>query len=437
MMMRMAILGAALVASFANVARAEVNIQPITSPGGIEAWLVEETSIPFGAIEVWFQGGASLDAPGKRGAVNLMTGLLEEGAGDMDARAFAEAVEELSVRYSWRAYDDTLTVSIEFLSENREAALDLIREALINPRFDQDAIDRVRQQVLAGLKSDATDPDEIMSRTFDALAFGDHPYATDISGTEESVSALTREDLIAAKDATMNQARMFVSAVGDISAEELGPILDRLLGDLPKEAPPLPGPAGFALEGGVTVVDFDVPQSVALFGHTGLTRDDPDFFAAFVLNQILGGRGFDSRLMTEVREKRGLTYGINSFLVPKDHAALVLGQFSSANDRIAEAIEVVKAEWARAGDISQEDLDRAKTYLTGAYPLRFDGNATIANILVGMQMEDLGLGYIAARNANVNAVTLEDIRRVAARLYRPEDLHFVVVGRPEGLQSSE
>ncbi len=180
-------------------ARAAVDIQEVTSPGGITAWLVEEHSIPFVALELRFKGGASLDEPGKRGAINLMTGLIEEGAGDLDAQGFAEAQEALAAQFSFRVYDDTLSsVGARFLTENRDAAIALLKSALTEPRFDADAIERVRGQVLSGIRSDATDPDKIASMTFDRMAFGDHPYATSLDGTEDSVSALTRDDIVAA-----------------------------------------------------------------------------------------------------------------------------------------------------------------------------------------------------------------------------------------------
>jgi zinc protease len=211
-------------------------------------------------------------------------------------------------------------------------------------------------------------------------------------------------------------------------------MLDDLLGDLPATGAAFAPPVSYQLEGGQTIVDFATPQSVAIFGHEGIERDDPDFFAAFVLNTIMGAGGFDSRLMEEVREKRGLTYGIGTYLIDMEQAQLYLGSVASANDRVMQAVDVVRAEWARMATEgpTEQELEAAQAYLTGAYPLRFDGNAAIANILVGMQMDDLGIDYIAGRNDKVNAVTLEDVRRVAARLMRPEDLHFVIVGQPEG-----
>jgi len=418
--------------------RAEVAIQEVTSPGGITAWLVEEHSIPFAALEIRFKGGASLDDPAKRGAINLMTGLIEEGAGDLDARAFAKARDGLAASFGFDVYDDALSISAQFLTENRDASVDLLRLALTETRFDQDALDRVRQQVLSGIRSSEKDPNDIASATFDAISFGDHPYGSPTEGTVETVTALTVQDMIDAKSRVIAKDRIYVGAVGDITPEDLGALLDELLGDLPETGAPMPERATLTLDAGVTVVPFDTPQSVALFGHEGITRDDPDFFAAYVLNVILGGGSFEARLMEEVREKRGLTYGVYSFLVPKDYGELYMGQVASANDRVAEAIDVIRAEWekmAREG-VSQDELDRAKTYLTGAYPLRFDGNGPIANIMVGMQMQGFPIDYIATRNEQVDAVTLADAKRVAARILRPDDLHFVVVGQPEGLVST-
>lgn len=417
---------------------AEVKIQDVTSPGGINAWLVEEHSIPFTALEIRFRGGTSLDAEGKRGATNLMMGLIEEGAGDLDARAYARELETLAASFSYDADDDSVSISAKFLSENRDEVIDLLRTTLHQPRFDQDAIDRVRAQVISGLKSDAKDPNTIANQVFSAMAYGDHPYATDGQGTIESVAALTRDDIVAAHKGAFALDRIYVGAVGDITAEELGELLDELLADLPATGAPIPGPADVAINGGVTVVDFETPQSVALFGHSGIDRDDEDFFAAYIMNHILGAGSFESRLMSEVREKRGLTYGVYSYLVPKDLAAIYLGSVASGNARIAEAIDVIRAEWSRLAEegVSEQELEDAKTYLTGAYPLRFDGNARIAGIMVGMQMQGLPIDYIATRNDKVNAVTLENIKRVADKLLKPEELHFVVVGQPEGLETT-
>ncbi|WP_072778391.1 M16 family metallopeptidase [Marivita hallyeonensis] len=422
---------------FATPLRAEIDITEVESPGGVNAWLVEEHSIPFVALELRFKGGASLDQAGKRGATNLMVALLEEGAAELDSRAFAEQAEALAASFDFDISDDAVSISARFLTENQDEALALLRDALTQPRFDQDAIDRVRAQIVSGIRSDQQDPDFLVGQAFDEMVFGDHPYGSPIEGTEESVTGLTRDDLVTAHAGALARDRVYVGAAGAISPEKLAQVLDKLLEGLPAEGLPQAADIDVETAAGVTVVPFDVPQSVAIFGHEGLARDDPDFFAAYVLNEILGGGGFDARLMEEVREKRGLTYGVYSYLVPKDHAALYLGRVSSANDRIAEAIQVIRDEWTKMAEngVTAEELESAKTYLTGAYPLRFDGNGRIANILVGMQMDDLPVDYVNTRNAKVEAITLEDIQRVAARLLQPDALRFVVVGQPEGLES--
>ena len=416
-------------------ARAAIEIKEVVSPGGITAWLVEDHTIPFTALEVRFRGGASVEPMDKRGATNLMTALLEEGAGEMDARAFARARDGLAASFRYSVSDDALSVSAQFLTENRDAAVELLRQSLIQPRFDAEAIERVRAQVLSGLRSDEKNPQSIAARRFDGLIFGDHPYASSLDGTIETVSALTRDDLRAAHAAMLARDRIYVSAVGDITEAELGTLLDTLLGDLPATGAAMPGPADPVFPGGVDVVDFPTPQSVVLFGQPGVGQEDPDFFAAFILDHILGGGGFESRLMTEVREKRGLTYGIYTYLADRDHAQTWGGSVASANDRVAEAVDVIRAEWTRlqTEGVTAEELENAKTYLTGAYPLRFDGNGTIANIIVGMQMRGLPIDYAATRNDKVNAVTLEDVNRVAREVLDPAALSFVVVGQPEGL----
>ncbi len=419
-------------------ARADVDIKEITTNGGLNAWLVEDHTIPFVSLELRFRGGVSLDPEGKGGVINLMTGLLEEGAGDLDARAFARETESLAASFSYDAGQDTVSVSARFLTENRDEALELLRKSLVTPRFDEADLERVRAQVLSIIRSNAKDPSEIASRAFNTLVYGDHPYARPIEGTVESVSAITRDDLVAAHAATMARDRLYISAVGDVTEGDLATLLDDLLMDLPATGAPLPEAADPNLPGGVEVVDFATPQSDVIFAQPGIDRDDPDFFAAYILNHILGGGGFESRLMEEVREKRGLTYGVYSYLVDRDNAQLWMGRVASANDRVAEAITVIGDEWSglRETGVTEQELMDAKTYLTGAYPLRFDGNGPIANIAVSMQMEGLGPDYIANRNDMVDAVTLEDVNRVARELMDPARLTFVVVGQPEELSDS-
>ena len=415
-----------------------IDIQQVTSPQGIKAWLVEDHSIPFVAIEIAFRGGTSVDAPGKRGAVHLMTALLEEGAGERNAVAYAEAMEALAASAAFDVSDDAVMVGFRTLTENRDAAADLLADALARPRFDADAVERVRAQALSVIRSQDSDPGSIAAIEMAKRMWGDHPYGSPLTGTADSVSALTRDDLFAAHASVIARDRVIVSAAGDIDAQSLGLLLDRILGGLPAQATaPLPPRPQLQLTGATTVIDWDSPQTVVRFAQTGLPLDDPDYFAAVVLNHILGGGGFSSRLMDEIREKRGLTYGVGTSLSNQVLGDSWGGGMATANDRTAEAVALVREIWGTIRDgVTEQELADAKTYLTGEYPLRFDGNRRISGILTGMQLMDMPPDYINTRNDRVRAVTAEDVHRVAQRMLDPKALEFVLVGRPSGIDNT-
>lgn len=415
--------------------RAATDIQEVTSPGGVTAWLVQEASIPMVALQFSFQNGAAQDPLDKLGATNLMVGLLEEGAGELDATGFAEAADELGARFRFSAGRDTVSVTASMLTTNLDESVALLRLALTEPNFEQSAFDRVREQVNASLRSDETDPQSIAGTRFRELLYPDHAYGRPIDGTLETVAALTPGDMVAAHQRVLGQNNLYIGVVGDISPEALGAMLDDLLGALPDDLSDNVPDVVPVLEAGLTAIDFETPQSVVIFSQPGLKRDDPDYLTAYVLNHIMGGRSSTARLNVEVREERGLTYGISSTLLPYRHSAVYMGHFSSGNETVAEAVAVVRAEWAKMAEsgVSAEELETAQRYLTGAYPLRFDGNAKIAGILAGLQVAKLPITYVAERNDLVDAVTLAEINRVAAGLFQPEKLRFVIAGQPVGL----
>jgi len=416
-------------------AQAATDIQEVTSPGGITAWLVQEDSIPMVALQFSFRGGSSQDPMDKLGATNLMVGLLEEGAGPLDATGFAERTDELGARFRFNASRDSVSITASMLTANLDESVALLRLALVEPNFDTVAFERVRGQVNSGLRADETDPQAIGGKALRELTFPNHAYGLPTDGTQETVAALTPGDMRTAHARALGKNNVFIGVVGAISPEALGTMLDELLGALPDDITDKVPDVTPALSAGITAIEFDTPQSVITFSQPGLSRDDPDYLAAYVLNHIIGGRSSTARLNVEVREKRGLTYGISSFLLPYEHAALFMGSFSSGNENAAQAVEIVRQEWAKvaAEGVTDEELVTAKRYLTGAYPLRFDGNAEIAGILAGLQVAELPITYVSERNDLVNAVTLEEINRVAAALFQPENLRFVVVGKPEGL----
>lgn len=415
---------------------AAIEIVEVTSPMGRTGWLVQDDSIPFASIEVIFTGGTSLDRPERAGAVSLMTSLLTEGAGDLDAQGYASALESLAGSVGFDARRDSVTLSIRALSENRAQVIDLALLAITEPHLDQVSLERVRGQTVASLERAARNPDTLAGRRFAELGYAGHAYSRPASGTPDTVAALTIDAVLEAHRAVFNKDIVYFGAAGDISPEEFGAFMDRLLGDLPISNTPLPDYRSFDAAPGVTVVDFDGPQSVIQFGHSGIRWDDPDFMPAFVMNEIFGGGGFGSRLMRELRETRGLTYGVYTGISAGRFGDSFGGRFSTANETVGQAIALVREQydWLANGGITQEDLERIQTYLTGAYPLRFDGNESIAGILASMQFQQFPLNYVNIRNDLVRAVTLEDIHRVSHRLARADELQFVVVGRPVGLE---
>ncbi len=416
----------------ATPARA-VEVQRVISPMGIEAWLVENDSVPVIAMEFGFRGGVELDPDGKEGLANLVSVLLDEGAGDLDSATFQQRLSNAAISLGFDAAVDGFYGNLKTVTANADEAFELLELALTEPRFDADAVERMRAAVLADIRRRVADPGWMGRRAFYELAFDGHPYSRPSRGTAQTVNGLTAEDLHGFVAERFNRSNLLVGVSGDVTAEELGPILDRIFGGLP-EGQPSPRPADVAPAGaGATLlVRRDGPQSSMMLSQPGIARSDPDFYTAYVVNHILGGGGFTSRLTDEVRERRGLTYGISSFLVNFDHANLLMVSSSMSNANVAQALELIRLEWRRLADagVTAEELDDAKTFLTGSFPLRFTSTDRIASILLGMQLEDLGIDFLDRRNQEVEAVTLADANRVAAQLYDADALTVVVVGAP-------
>lgn len=408
----------------------------VESPGGIKAWLVEDHSIPLIAVDFTFRGGAALDPDGKEGLAEFVSTLLDEGAGEYDSQAFQRALDDNAIQLGFDAGLDNFGGQLKTLTKNRALAFDLLRLALTEPRFDPDPIERMRAALLASLARSLEDPNRIASRAWWEAAFPDHPYGRPVSGTPETLAAIGVEDLRAFAERRLARDSLVVAVVGDITPEALGSLLDRTFGALPTKSSSweLPTVAPQAA-GGVTVIERDIPQSVVVFGDVGIARDDPDFYAAHVMNHILGGGSFNSRLYDEVREKRGLAYGIYTYLYPLDHAALIVGSVATKNTRLAETIAVVREQWRRLAEdgVTEEELAAAKAFVTGSFPLRFGSTDGVAGIVSAMQLEDLGIDYLDRRNDLIEAVTAEDVRRIARRLLDSDTLTITVVGAPDPL----
>ena len=415
--------------------RAE-NVQRISTPGGVEAWLVESYAVPLIALEFAVRGGAAQDPLGKAGLAMLFGGLLDEGAGPYDARAFHRVVEDLAVHIAFGADRDSLSGHFQTLTRNADKAFPLLRVALNEARLDSEAIERVRAQLVAGLKRDANDPDAMVAKAYREAAFPNHPYGRSIRGELDTLASLTRADLEAMRRRIFARDNLKVAVVGAIDAETLAARLDEVFGAWPKSGELTPTPeVEVANVGQRRIVDLDVPQSTLRFGRAGISKKDPDYFAAMVINHILGGGAFTSRLFNEVREKRGLAYSVYSQLHDYERCAALFGGGATKNERVGETLEVIEEQCrllASEGPTAEE-LDKAKKFLTGSYALRFDTSTKIANQLVHLQLDDLEPSFLDERNARIDAVTPEHARAVAKRLLGDGKLLVAVVGRPVGV----
>jgi len=435
MTIRLAVLVACLVGLMAARAGA-VEVKEVTTPLGLKAWLVEDRSTPVVALSFSFAGGSASEPDNRKGVTNLAATLLTDGAGPLDAQAFRLRQQDAAASLGFSASSDRLSGSLRVLSANRDEGFELLRLALTQPRFDADMVEQRRAQVVAALNQANQRPGSVAARTLMTTEFAGHPYAADPDGTPDDLKKLTPANLKQRAAALLMRSGLIVAAVGDIEEADLARLLDSAFGALPPGTPAvLPPDWQPPVKPHTIVIERPVPQSTALMALPSITRDDPDWYVALVLNHILGGSGQQSRLFTEVREKRGLAYGASSSLRSYRKAALLVISTASANERVAEAIRVVRGELARLrtdGPTEQEVTD-AKTYLSGALALSLDSSGSVASLLHSMQVDNLAPDHLTKRANLIAAVKIDDVRRLARRLLREEVLTTVVVGKPVGI----
>lgn len=433
-MIRLLILACSVFFSLPALALAPV--QKVTSSNGIEAWLIEDHTNPIVALRFGFKGGSALDPKGKEGLARLASATMDEGAGPWDSQSFQARLNDLSVTLRFDTGMDRFGGQILSLRENLEPALEMLKQALTVPRFDKDAVERIRAQILADLRQREEDPGTVAALTLFKSILPDHPYARGSKGTVTGVQNITTDDLHNFVKTRLGQSNLKIGVSGDITPDELKELLDKTFGAIAPQAqiPPLPD-ATLHLNNKRIVIEKPVPQSSIVFAQQGIDRHHKDFYAAYVLNYILGGGGFSSRLTTEVREKRGLVYSVYSYLNNYDKANFWIIGAATQNARVKETLDVVRTQWEKAAKdgVTKEEVQNAKTYLSGSFALRFKSSDTIAAILLGMQMDNLPIDFLEQRNKQVEAVTLDDVNRVAKTLLTPDKLKAVVVGQPVGL----
>jgi zinc protease len=410
---------------------AATKIQRLVSPGGIEAWFVQDATVPLIAMEYAFGGGASQDPAAKPGVGNMVANLLDEGSGDLDSKTFHERLDRRAIELSFASNRDTFRGSLRMLKENKDEAFDLLRSALTAPRFEGADVERVRNQILSGLRRDSTNPTALAGRKFLEVAFGDHPYGRSANGTLETVPTITVADMKDYVGRVIAKDTLRVAVVGDVDPDTLGKLLDKTFGSLPAKANLTPvADIEAAKPPQRAFIPLDVPQTVVTFGGPGIRRHDPDFMSGYVVNHILGGGGLSSRLYREVREKRGLAYSVYESLMWMDHSAIFIGNTGTRADRAGETIDAIESEIRRiaAEGPTAKELEDAKSYLKGSQMLALDTSSKLAQALLQYQLDKLPIDYIEKRNALVDAVTLEDTKRVSKRLWG-QGLLTVVVGR--------
>lgn len=420
------------VISFAAVPSfAATKIQHLVTPGGIEAWFVQDATVPVVAMEYAFAGGAAQDPPDKPGVGHLVASLLDEGAGDLNSKTFRERMERRAIELSFTIQRDRLRGSLRMLREHSDEAFGLLRLALTSPRFDADDVERIRSQILSHLRRNSTNPNALAGREFLKLAFGDHPYGHPSHGTLESVPTIRIDDLKDYVRRVVARDKLKITVVGDIEPAALAKMLDQTFGGLPAKGDLRPVPDVIAAKPPQKAfVPLDVPQTVVMFGGAGVKRHDPDFMAAYINNHILGGGSLSSRLYREVREKRGLAYSVSQSLLWMDHSALFAGTTGTRADRAGESIDAINSEIRRFAENgpTQQELDEAKSYVKGSQMLELDTSSKLATGLLQYQTDNLPIDYIEKRNSIVDAVTLDQAKAVAKRLWG-QGLLTVVVGR--------
>lgn len=413
----------------ASPARSDVNIQEVHSEKGITAWLVEDYTVPIVTLRFAFEGGSSQDPVGKEGLANLMSGLFDEGAGDLDSDAFQEKLDDAGAEMRFSSSRDAIYGGMRVLAEDRQAAFDLLRLAILDPRFDQQPVDRIRNQILTGIDAAERDPNAQARKQWMRAIYGEHPYARPDEGTKQSLARITADDLLSFQKSQFARSGLHVAVVGAIDAETLKDDLDRLFGDLPEQQDLQPVPRADLKLGQEVAVSYDLPQTSIQMAFPGIERTDPDFYAAMLMNEILGGGTFTSRLFEEVREKRGLAYSVGSILSNRRYSASLGISTATRSDRASETIQVIRDVVRRMANEgpSAAELEAARKYMIGAYAINnLNSSGAVASTLVELQLADLGRDYISRRPGLLEAVTVNDVTRVAKRLLSAEPAILLV-----------
>jgi zinc protease len=412
------------------------NIEEVTGKSGVKAWLVEDHKLPLISLHIAFRGGVEQDPFDKQGLANLTMNALTEGGGPYDADTFQQKLADHSIAMNFNAGRDALYGTIKTLSSEKEETFALLQLVLTKPRFDEKDIERERSQQLATLRVQLGNPDWQARYALFQKIFGDHPYGSRRLGTTETLARLTRNDISSFAARHIARDNLVVAVAGDITARDLSTALDQMFGDLPRHAQLSPvSEVAWPLDTATILTPREGTQTALLFAMPGPKRDDPDWYAAEIANYILGGGGFSSRLMQEVRDINGLTYDINTTLSAMEHGGLLTGEAATDNPKTGKAWEIILDTMHHFYEdgAKEKDVKAAKDYLTGALPLSMTSTDKITRILLEWQLDRLGPDYLDRRNDLIRNVTVEDVDRVIRRWFNPDRLTLSMVGKPENI----
>jgi len=407
----------------------------VIEAGGITAWLAEDHSVPVVSVSWGWDGGAALDPAGAEGTASMAASLLTEGAGTLDALAFADAARDEAVGLSFSVDRDSFDGGFRALLPALPKAIELARLAMTTPRFDEEAVRRIRARAIAGARQSLEGPRGRASRAFWAAAFPNHPAGRPAGGTAESLATVTVDGMREILARQIHRGGLLVGISGAITAQQVAAMLPELFGTLPQGTPPsLPKLPDFTAFG-TQVVPVAASQSTVLFGQQGLPVTDPEWETAQVVLRIFSGGGFSSRLMKSIREERGLTYGIYAGLDSMFGGGVLVGSAATANAKTAEALGVLRAEWKRMADggPTQEEMEEAISFLTGSQPLQFTDSRRISGTLLAMRRNNRPLDWLERRPERLRAIGRDKAAAVARRLLVPDTLAMTIAGQPEGL----
>ena len=410
-------------------------IKPVrwVTKSGMVVLFIERHSLPTVHAQLLIKAGGALDPKGREGTANLVASLLDEGTTSRTSQQIAEAIDFIGASLSAGASPESSVMSLSVLKKDLKSGMELFSDELLHPTFPEEELKRVRQQILGSLIAEEDEPEAVAHKAWQELVYGTHPYHHPTEGYRESLPAITREELVEFHHRYYQPRLAIFAVVGDLTRKEVERLLADYLGrwkNTDQQAPsPLPAPEPTAPQ--TKLIDKELTQATIVLGHIGIARNNPDYYAVTVMNYILGGGGFSSRLMKQIRDNQGLVYGLSTAF----HAMKAGGSFSinlqtknaTANQALDETRKVINQ--FQTDGATQQELDEAKAYLIGSFPMRMDTNAKLVGLLTSLEFYNLGLGYLNDYPKKIGAVTLADVKRVATRYIHPNRMTMVVVAK--------